>query len=1343
MISLAAMQEVETSPAPAIDMWFFLLNLKPYNLARPRISKRPMESVQAGTPDVPHFGSDVFSPTDFSIGPNGLELPQVVRLEGTLRRLIAAGNFKDIPANFLRQIQQCCVTTVQNADVKPLRLIETWNKSQPQGWICKVKQMDDALWSARLLTQTMLGDRDEMDLYKEEVVLLVLNTVHGFWNLCVLPVSKLRSTRATSTLFDWVCDVKDILDQVLHHSQQILFNVTSFLETRRMTEGVLTLLQGILITILSTQPERSSRSSVFDLDRLESLRRTAMVMTVNLVSNYPTRKGLVLDDVIDLLQGLSSQRPGFEISSDLRIHHASAAIIRVLQVDTTSNAADIQDLDAASLTPNQEASIIGGGSEVKKLRTSRHLAFQFSKHIVDKCLSIGLMAEPRRESLDDFVGDLLAVLCSPEWPASELLLTHFSRALIETVSTELADMTWKCKGVELLGRFASAIVDIAETSGRSPVNLWSSAISDDVVMEDQCPNYCAVLNLLRRNRSDDTHTQAAEHFLRSQLQGVLNASFVKDALEHRSSDFNASSADLYSKAYASVLLDLSFCHHLRHILTCLSRCHTDQRVSLRSCGLKAITRIVNHGPAYLVCTKLVQKTILRSFKDRSPLVREGVLLLVRECSIRQPCFEKQFLDLALVSLTDSESLVQIRATRLLEDIYLKSPFPEARAVIGRALLLRSQDHAAKVSHLIFQTLEWVWLSRHTTALESEDLKDQVNVWAGIVEGNEHTRFLLIDVLHNCLSKTSKNAPAYFSVLVTEADIVFALMDASKDVCIRRSYLEVLVVLASVDSRLLRFAQVRQLQGCLHAATEIDGFHHAVMIHRLVLPSLVAESPSYVREVEIALLQSILKVTQAKLDEVFSCLWTIADLLGDTERLTRLLVSLLEQLNLRKYRANPDRKSCVRCRRCVHLVVALARHPSFISCEASLRRYLLSWDGASIAGLVVGAITPFASEDQHSDLQHEALRGIGLMYAAWPGQLGIPELITMFETALESHCSLCTRIVLSSMKNIVSDAGKDPSGTFVDFEDTELGHQMSESTSDVAAALLAQHFTVAVAGIAIGREDASALASEVIACLSQQCFVRPKDSLNTLAALLMSTDETVINIATHALQDLHQRRSKMLRKSYFNAVEYMWQCRISTNNDIVLDQDWELNLHSLLISIQGSAESLKAFLLPAAARVATEALDANTSRDPGLNLGHAMFLIKILASLLYGSIKTYIESPEFEALSNTQEAELSISDSRNLVIELDEAARLKQNPRLLKIGTSSVIISSFNELKTHIRARLGKDGEVKERERIAFISKLKNLVEMLRNNKYCELYEQALGERKPKAGVSRRKRQRLS
>lgn len=670
---------------------------------------------------------------------------------------------------------------------------------------------------------------------------------------------------------------------------------------------------------------------------------------------------------------------------------------------------------------------------------------------------------------------------------------------------------------------------------------------------------------------------------------------------------------------------------------------SSDHATVKSRSLKSIVQLLEKDPSILDRDFYVVNQILRCAADTSPLVRDSALSLLGKCLTLKPSLDSEVYERAIARTADAAIGVRKRAMKLIKDIYLRTDNEHVRTIISEALLQRVRDIDESVADLARQTFEEIWISplqtllaKDTTVQSKLALQQQVSLIVRTVQRGESVLSVLEPLLKGVLSNDSKNTVTNFKVCKAMVASMFDIIidnDDRPDRPPQRHILETLTVFARANPKLFTGEQLQLLEPYIKNLSNTDDlriYRSVIVIFRHVLHSLPSFQKAFLKTVQDALLASVSKLGKMELNEVASCLWIIDGVLKNTDRLVRLMISVLAGIySSRDANLVDDAQKAVlgRMKRYVMIAGYFGKACDFEDHAEAFKERFPWWKGSSVAGLVVDMLCPFTRQKHPAALREIVMDSMGMLCQAWPKQFLRADVSTAFELAFQDREERLEYIVLSGFKAFFAQE-EERSGTGADIPVSEgvihgserLGKSLVGSENDGVCTAIAQRFLPYVLRIALATTDETALtATQVIASINRQGLVHPKECGSALVALETSPNTLIAGIAFQEHRSLHEKHETMFEKEYMKAVQqaFEYQRDVVRNLHGATAQPFASKLRSLFEVLKyGKAIIRKKFLTNICSKINFELLSVGTDGNPPEQLLFARFCLENLAFFDY-------------------------------------------------------------------------------------------------------------------------------
>ncbi|KAJ5286729.1 hypothetical protein N7478_002415 [Penicillium angulare] len=1000
--------------------------------------------------------------------------------------------------------------------------------------------------------------------------------------------------------------------------------------------------------------------------------------------------------------------------------------------------------------------------------------------------------QPFRNILDLFTEDLINVLGSIDWPAAELLLRIMASHMVGIADLDKSPATAKSMALELLGWMGSAISDLLATAQHmlpaledSDSDLTDSlrqqfedsstrALHPQDLVATRGPYRMALEYLSQDKNSDNWQLTSARGYYLAQWaktictlyynpdgQGELDQDDITDELvvvlsrsfsdsrwleTHRQFDTIPNAHGRF--AHILTVLNSSFGKAFDTILKVLLNSIASDQAKVRSRSLKSVIYMLEKDPNLLDRDASVMRVILRCTTDASPMVRDSALSLIAKCIGLKPKLEEEGCRCILACAADQTAGIRKRCIGLLKELYHNTSRQDLKLAILDSFLQRTGDLEESVATLARLTFEETWLVPFHESIDSTSegpklkmaLGEQVGLIVSLVQRSESALDSLSTCLKAVLSDKSKSATMNFKVCKSMVSIMFQRLvedaDASgKD--FQQALLQTITVFAKSNAKLFTPDQLEALHpyvGNLATADDLFIFRSVVVIYRCVLPYLSSSHNTLLKEVQNDLFKSVAKLARSELNEVMACLWTVNGVLQNTDRLVKLTVSVLKPLQQYKgvdLSTSANAAVSARAKSYIRIAGCVGRHCDLEKYLNHFKSSFPTWNGGSVASLMVDSILPFTHSNQPMELRVMALESLGSICQSWPAQFGREPTRKTFQQVFKEDAPSLQNIVLRSFADFFAiHEGKSekavmptPDGTSQE-ESTRLGGSLKASDNDGAAALIAQHFLKDMLKVAQSRQDTYSLtAIELIASINRQGLVHPKECAGVLVSLETSTVPAIAKVAYDTHKMLHSQYESMFEREYMRAIQeaFYYQRDVVGDSSGATARPYVSKLAPLfeIVKISNSRYQKK-FLSNLCGKVNFELKKLKAIGDPPEHLLLTRFVSQNLAYFDYGqlaellpTIQTIerIVSSTGTVVAHGIETEMFPSpigppmvETPNGIMDMSPAIPMPPpvpqavNPDTLRLlATAAASLSMLWEARTYLRRLYGVNSHGKEKE----------------------------------------------
>ena len=507
-----------------------------------------------------------------------------VKIEPALNKAIALGRYGGISIDHLSRLQRLCEGAINSANTIDISIETAPNDENTSRWLDNAISIETGLRSARTVLRTMIGGREEKQIYPEELLQKILDLLRKVTDSCIIPVVEARVAGSHSEVFRFASFQKKTITQLNHAVGKIMQLLSELLVKVELAESTINTMEFLFTRILFVENAHNEKDSVLGIHKFETIRRKAMDIIAEIFLRYPEQRTFIFNEILTSLQKLPTTRQHarqYKLGDGKNIQLVSALIMRLVQTSgtcLTSRAAasevlalpvqdgtylsdldqeddgDSQSGDASSVTISADnkangrardgnTSVSSIQSQAYEMKSLNESSIRSAQHVVKLLVTRASTAsktgdQPHRHLLDIFVEDLVAVLSSPDWPASELLLRALVSILDEIIASDKSTAPAKNMALELFGLLGCAISEITAAAQQLSKNLESddskfseylAQLMDDYItgkIEEEellkwTGPYRAVIEALHVRSSDDRLISSAEGYILTQWSKIV------------------------------------------------------------------------------------------------------------------------------------------------------------------------------------------------------------------------------------------------------------------------------------------------------------------------------------------------------------------------------------------------------------------------------------------------------------------------------------------------------------------------------------------------------------------------------------------------------------------------------------------------------------------------------------------------------------------------------------------------------------------------------------------------------------------------------------------------------
>jgi cohesin loading factor subunit SCC2 len=387
------------------------------------------------------------------------------QLDATLYKVVANARLHSIDVEDLGRIQRLCDHAVIAAGTCNYR-IDDDTPQEADEWLHRIGIGEQGLNACKTLLRIMTAGREEKEkqLYSEETLTTLLNSLIHVVETCIIPVVEMRSSGDMADAFKFASSQGKSLNQILTVCIRVIKLLGDLIAKTDVDERVIVSAEFICKTLVFVENATFEKDSALGIQRFETARRAAMDVLARIFARYPDQRQSIFDEILTSLEKLPVGRQSarqFKMVDAKPIQLVSALLMRLVQTSATRMEAKTKSApeeddterhedDAESSDEESDAdSDFDSGTEKKrrakrkpklKKRTSDgpedlasvtnplyEAAYRDAHYVVNYMVQRALTStksgdQPYRNLLDIFTEDFLSVLGNTDWPAAEMFL---------------------------------------------------------------------------------------------------------------------------------------------------------------------------------------------------------------------------------------------------------------------------------------------------------------------------------------------------------------------------------------------------------------------------------------------------------------------------------------------------------------------------------------------------------------------------------------------------------------------------------------------------------------------------------------------------------------------------------------------------------------------------------------------------------------------------------------------------------------------------------------------------------------------------------------------------------
>ncbi|KAG9687934.1 hypothetical protein KCU95_g10577, partial [Aureobasidium melanogenum] len=529
------------------------------------------DQMQADTSGMVSSNAARFFNTDDAVeGSPVLQAAVQTQLDTALYKVVANGRLSSIDIEDLGRVQRLCDHAVTAAGTTNYR-IDDDTPQEADDWLHRIGIGEQGLTACKTLLRIMTAGREEKQLYSEETLTTLLNSLIHMVETCVIPVVEMRSNGDMGDAFKFASLQSKPLTQVLTVCIRVIKLLGDLIAKTDVDERVIVSAEFICKTLVFVENATSEKDSALGIQRFETARRAAMDVLAKIFARYPEQRQSIFDEILTSLEKLPVGRQSarqFKMVDAKPIQLVSALLMRLVQTSATRMEAktksipdedDVEKDEEDSESSEEDAdadsdfdSDTGKKRRLKKKskpkkRTSDgpedlasvanplyEAAYRDAHYVVNYMVQRALTStksgdQPYRNLLDIFTEDFLNVLGNTDWPAAEMFLRVLLAKMFELSENHKGSAPSKAMALELMGGMATRITELrlqAQSAARNPntdrsevtakllqihENVSAEQIEEDELLSFDGP-YRIILEYLQARGTDDTELLTARGY---------------------------------------------------------------------------------------------------------------------------------------------------------------------------------------------------------------------------------------------------------------------------------------------------------------------------------------------------------------------------------------------------------------------------------------------------------------------------------------------------------------------------------------------------------------------------------------------------------------------------------------------------------------------------------------------------------------------------------------------------------------------------------------------------------------------------------------------------------------
>ncbi|KAG5437155.1 hypothetical protein PCANB_001131 [Pneumocystis canis] len=1273
-----------------------------------------------------------------------LNIETLTKLDIAIRKVSLMRLMNTLSIDMLSRLMKICARSISESEIVTLtkQLFETNSYEENLSLITKI---GTSLYSLIILMRILTSEKLSKQLYFEDILIEMSHFLKSTLDNVIYVLIDVDVSKEPK-----LSKFKKSMNMILYNLISIIEYFGRLIDLIEIPDSVITRLEFFSIPALFIENLVSTKDQLFNYQGVEALKVASMNIIQQIYIKYPDQRMFILDEILVSLVKLpvnKQQARRYKLVDGRSIQLISALIMKLVQScaekDINSMEKDIEDTLSSGSNASELLEIVFDTS-------SQYMdsVTTIANHVISFLLSSAMKISKTNQFsykilLDIFIEDLLLVLPLPSWPSSELLLRLIITKLLNYMDNDKEYSQIKGISLDFLGNIASKIrlfslnsIQFANTLSNNDVFHHFSSIlqignfsfekledlknvfqlhllilgffkfqsseesKDHNMIQYSWLRWIYFIRSLKQKHNSQNNLTISDDYCSEILKLVYLVDISKNKISER--DFLS---DEISQLYLLSLFIYPLYQLFDPILSRILRSLDNNQVSIRAKALRSLGLIVNNDPSVLSNVGVRQHVAVR-IADISSQVRDIAIDLVGKYAISQREIGQQYYSVFSERIADTGLGVRKRVIKFLRDFYAISDNQEIQADIGRKLIQRLCDEEDSVKDLSEKAIEEIWFSapenlteENVTSMKFKKTQMlKISILQNAVESLRDEDRFLFKIFLQKVSK-SKNVDSMNFVLTSFITLMFDMLleyNQNQDMKMLERCFNTIIIFSEACPKLFSSDQLINIQPYLNGLSfsqEHAIFFYVVIIYRNVLPHIPSMSKIFLNDVQKIFLSQLTKLPAKILNEVVPCLSIIANLLGNYERVGKIMSSCIKAIEPYKLMIQ-DKKPINDDKKLILLLLLLGlfgRHCDLDNHSPDLNIFLNLETDTLIIKFLIDTISVFfsLSSNIHISVQKVALHSVGIICISYPSFFLCNQNLKIMSEVLEGTSIELQSILLSIFYDFLSIeekeyrclSGKNNQLTRDETIDTNvLTENVKKNKNEGVSISLMQRYLPQILEISMNEDTTlSITAIKILEIITTHGIANPRTCLPVIVALQTSLNKSVRDIAIKIHKGMHEKHESLIEGCYIDGVKmaFQYQTRLKS---FYSDDNCDYSLLIFMYNIiKQNRQTRKRFLI-----ALTKLLDIDISQIDSYNnenVFFSKFLVQNLASFEYNSIEEvqYIVYTANRILSTT---------GMSLYHQIETKEFEFQNYNIVKIGIISAQILALVLLKKYLKENYG-------------------------------------------------------